>query len=376
MNILSVSNLIATPLRNDRGQAQVYSMPRFGLVMPKPLAKDMVSFKAGVTNAKQLTKNIKDVVFDQTKKSAGDLKDACSAETARKIIDIHEKFHNKNLKLFEKKLDGWLTDKDAKNYITMLERLKGIFSLQLKTASLEIGNLPNSEILKVVNDVSGFCFILENNESFELLVNFLNDMIKHGEINPIEVEYHRLPPTYKRSKIDREYSWLNQTFLQKLKNTIYDVKNPTYQLWKEVDSRSGYSGLHMVIKNSDGTKSEIQIMTRAMADLKHYENLYYKSRNGKPLDPKYSMLEPVLKPIKPVDLENLTEEEKFMQKALTKYTQEAYTERLSKPYKENLPFLKVADAKSLTLKEKELLEPYDFNKIKLLVDACDAYAKK
>ena len=147
-------------------------------------------------------------------------------------------------------------------------------------------------------------------------------------------------------------------------------------MWKEVDSRSGYSGLHIVIKNPDGTKSELQIMTRAMADLKHYENLYYKSRNGKPLDPKYSMLESVLKPIKPLDLDNLTDEEKFLQKALTKYTQEAYTERLNKPYKDNQLFLKVADAKSLSLKEKELLEPYDFNKIKLLVDACDEYAKK
>ena len=65
-----------------------------------------------------------------------------------------------------------------------------------------------------------------------------------------------------------------------------------------------------------------------------------------------------------------------MQKALTKYTQEAYAERLKFPNKAGQPFLKVMDAKNLTVKEKELLEPYDFNKIKLLVDACDAYAKK
>lgn len=375
MNILSVSNFIAPPLKIERSKSQINSMPKLGLVMPKPLAKDMVSFKAGVTNAKKLTKNVRDAVFDQTKKSAGDLKDACSAETARKIIETHQKSHNKNLKLFKKKFSGWLTEKGAPNYITLLDRLKGVFSLQLKTASLEIGRLPNVEILKNINDVSGFCFVLENNDSFELLVNFFTDMIKHGEVNPTEVEYHRLPPTYKGSKIDKEYNSLNPIYMQKLKNTIYDVKNPTYQLWKEVDSRSGYSGLHMVIKNPDGTKSELQIMTRAMADLKHYENLYYKSRNGKPLAPKYSILEPVLKPIKPVDLENLTEEEKFLQKALTKYTQEAYTERLKCPYDRKV-FLKVAEAKSLNAKEKELLEPYDFNKIKLLVDACDAYAKK
>ena len=361
MNVLSINNLNFTPLKNAETQSRVSFMPKFGLSMAKPLTQDIVSFKGGIA---------------QTKKIAGDLKGACTADSAIKMIDKHKKFHNKNLDLFRKKFAGWLTNKDTKNYVTMLERLKGVFSLQLKTASLEIGDLQMAEILKTVNDISGFCFVLENNESFELLVNFFNDMIKHGEINPIEVEYHRLPPTYKRSKIDKEYNSLNQVFLQKLKNTIYDIKNPTYQLWKEVDSRSGYSGLHVTIKNADGTKSEIQVMTRAMADLKHYENLYYKSRNGKPLDPKYSMLEPIFKPLKPVDMDNLTEEEKFMQKALTKYTQEAYTERLNRPYKENQPFLKVSDAKSLTAKEKELLEPYDFNKIKLLVDACDAYAKK
>ena len=361
MNILSVNNFKFTPIRNNENNSQVVSFPKFGLTMAKPLSKDTVSF--GQT------------AVAQTKKVCGDLKGACSAASARKIIQRHQDAHQKNVELFLNKFGAIVSTKDGESLITLKERLKGIFSLQLKTASLGLGNLPNNEILKIISDVSGICFVLETPDSYNSFVKIFSDMIKHGEINPIEAEYHRLPPSYKRNKLDKSYDTLNPAISQRLKNTIYKYKNPTYQLWKEVDSRSGYSGLHITIANSDGTKTEIQIMTRPMAELKHYENLYYKFRNGKPLDPKYQMLEPMLMPLKPKDPENLTDDEKFIQKALTKYTQEAYIYQFECPYGVERPFLKVSEAKNLSAKEKELLEPFDFNKIKLLVDAYDNYAK-
>ena len=360
MNILSINNLAQPKVLNQQ-QAErnrfSHFLPKFGLKIAQPLKQDTVSFSG----------------FVPTKKTCGDLKGACSAKAAKIIRNKHIDAHLANLKTFKTKFSSLLSTEESRGSITLLNRLKSIFSIQLKTASLGIGELPNSEIQKKINDVSGFCFILENNEAYNNFVKIFNSMIKHGEINPTEAEYHRLAPTYKKGKLERSYDSLNPALSQKLKNTIYDVKNPTTQIWKEIDSRSGYSGLHITIKNTDGTKSEIQVMTRAEADLKHYENLYYKFRNGKPLDPKYKMLEPILKPLKPIDPESLTDEERFLQKALTKYTQEAYNLTLENPYEANLPFLKVSEAKTLTLKEKELIEPFDFNKIKLLVDACDKY---
>ena len=359
MNILSVNNFNFAPLRRNDKNASVFNTPKFGLVMAKPLLKDTVSFGA----------------FAPTKKVCGDLKGACSATSARRIIEKHKESHQKNIELFLNKFGSLISEKDGEKPITLKHRLKSPFSLQLKTASLGIGNLTNNEILKIITDVSGLCFILETPEAYNLYVKTFSDMIKHGEVNPIEAEYHRLPPSYKRNKLDKSFDTLNPAISQRLKNTINTYKNPTYQLWKEVDSRSGYSGLHITITNPDGTKTEIQVMTRPMAKLKHYENLYYKFRNGKPLDPKYKMLEPMLLPLKPKDPENLTDEERFMQKALTKYTQEAYIYQFECPYGTERPFLKVSESKTLTAKEKELLEPFDFNKIKLLVDAYDSYAK-
>ena len=361
MNILSVNNFKFSPVSFNEKKNNKFLVPQLGLKMAQPLTKDTISFSGK---------------FIQTKKTCGDLKGACTSVAGRNIIRKHIDAHIKNYELFKKRFAGKLSDEEAKRLFTLLNRLKGIFSLQLKTASLGIGGMKVDEILQKINDVSGFCFVLEDAKSYEEFVNIFSDMIRHGEVNPVEVEYHRLPPVYKKNGASKNHDSLNPAITQKLKNTIYDVKNPTYQLWKDVDSRSGYSGLHVTIKNKDGTKSEIQIITRAMADLKHYENLYYKFRNGKPLDPKYTALEPILMPLKPKDLENLTPEEAFLQKALTKYTQEAYTERLVNPYDVDRPFLRVSEAKSLTSKEKEVLAPFDFNKIKVLVDAYDTYAKE
>ena len=68
MNILAVNNLRISHVNNDKNKSAFLSMPCFGLVMPKPITQDTVSFKSGA--------------IAQTKKAAGDLKGACSAASA------------------------------------------------------------------------------------------------------------------------------------------------------------------------------------------------------------------------------------------------------------------------------------------------------
>ena len=79
----------------------------------------------------------------------------------------------------------------------------------------------------------------------------------------------------------------------------------------------------------------------------------------------------VLEVLDKIDDRYVTETEKALQKALNKYRKEAYDYSLNENFDMSKPFLSVTEAKSLTHKEKELLTPYDFNKIKLFVDACE-----
>jgi hypothetical protein len=65
---------------------------------------------------------------------------------------------------------------------------------------------------------------------------------------------------------------------------------------------------------------------------------------------------------------------KALQTAMTKYTQETYVDALQRPYDTSRKFLAVKNATSLSAKEKEIIDGYDFNSIKELVDACDKIA--
>ena len=172
MNLLAINHFkFNTPFKANNSDNSIITTPKFGLKMAQPLTKDTVSFQG----------------IAQTRKISGDLKGACSATTAKNIIQKHNKAHDKNIELFINRFGDKLA---------FIERLKGAFSLQLKTASLGIGSQKVAEIMNTISDVSGFCFILEKPEDYNYFIKTLSDMIKHGEVNPIEVEYHRLPDIY------------------------------------------------------------------------------------------------------------------------------------------------------------------------------------
>ena len=117
--------------------------------------------------------------------------------TNKNIIQKHINAHNKNIELFINRFGDKLA---------FIERLKGVFSLQLKTASLGIGSQKVAEIMNTISDVSGFCFILEKPEDYNYFIKTLSEMIKHGEVNPIEVEYHRLPDIYKKGQKAKSFN--------------------------------------------------------------------------------------------------------------------------------------------------------------------------
>ena len=114
-----------------------------------------------------------------------------------------------------------------------------------------------------------------------------------------------------------------------------------------------------------------QMNVDKIVDLKNIEDNYYKVMSGEHLSKGYEPLEAALSALKPIDLTNLTESEKALHKAMNKYTREAYDYTLGASFEQDRPYLAVMDTKTLTNKEKELIAPFDFNKIKLFVEACE-----
>ena len=338
------------------------SYPQFGIKMAAPLSCDTISF-TGTT---------------QTKKNLNDRKDTISIDLAMQIQASIADAHTHNEKLFKRKFADILSsdyNKNRfsttfhKNLITMDARLKSPESIQEKSGTR--GWATKKDILHNMGDVSGFCFILEDKKSFPEFIKRFSEMIQKGDIKVKEVEYHRIAPEYKKNNVFKSFDSLPQNQFAKLKKTIMDKQCPTSQFWWDVDSVSGYSGLHITIKNQDGTLSEIQVMTRAMANFKDTENLLYKIRNNKSVNKKYRFIEQFLAPLKVEDPDNMTEQEKALQKAMKKYTKEAYTNVLSNLYKDNYDFLKVDDATSLTKKEKNMIRDYDFNTIHKFIETCN-----
>ena len=357
MNILSINNFnLKTPLfLNDKKQN---NSNFWGLKLASPLKEDTVSFQGGC--------------IERSYKKAGDLKDGLTNVRAIKFRLMHVPAHEKNLHLFSNKGARYLSTPNKRGLATLINRIKGEFEMSQKAASLQIGILSDEEILKRIRDISGFSYIIEDSKGYQAVIKDLCEMVKHGEINPILVKYQKLPEEYKKGKLVNSHDSLNPAISAKLREMIKNVKGLKTDLWNTTPSESGYSGLHIIIKNADGTFSEIQIKVRSVADLKDVEDLYYKMTNGKNLSPKYVPLEMLLRDIKPIDPKKLTEEEKIMHKALNKYSIEAYNFALEHPYEEDAPFLSVASAKTLNAREKELIAQFDFNRIKLFQQNPDA----
>ena len=261
---------------NNREQNINYSS-HFGLRMQEPLKADTVSF------------GIKPTIKRGGKKGNMANKDV----VAKAIQEITEP-HKKLKELLEEEFGDLANGKNkyGKQLITIGERIKGEFSARQKTGSRNWNS--KDEILQCMTDLSGHCIILEDRRAFTECMNRFIKLIKSGkitiakseeinadEIKGLPVEYHVIPPKYKRGKIIESHDSLPPQKLQELKQTLVDVYNPSYKMSDTIDSISGYSGLHVIVKTHGGHFSELKFLTRAMADVQHVENMLYKIRNGK-----------------------------------------------------------------------------------------------
>lgn len=356
MNILSLNLFTAGKQSNIPAVSNSKTSNRYGLVMAKPLLKDTVSFGSTKQSVKKMASR----------------SDAITIDLSKKIRAKKEKPHKRKKQLLLENFSPLI----EQGLVTFKDRVKGENSICEKSATRGWNTM--DLVLKHMNDISGFCFELNASKAFPEIIKRFKSLLKTRELEITEAEYHRREPKYKNSKIVASYDSLDPQDLQVLKNEINKIQNPTTQIWKDVDSRSGYSGLHLTLRTKDGEKSELQIMTQSMGKTKKIENLLYKIRNGKTVDTIYEPVEKYLAPLKPLD-EYASASEKqaheALQSAMTKYTQEAYEKPLKKPFDSKFELLKVSDS-GLNKKEKNLIAKYDFNKIAILIEACEKMAEK
>ncbi|MCM1265684.1 MAG: hypothetical protein NC200_05745 [Candidatus Gastranaerophilales bacterium] len=358
MNIISFNNFIsAKPTSFDNKYTSF--QPRFGLKMAKPLAADTVSFTGEAPT---------------NKRKNGNEEPAISIDLAQKINEMYTEPHKQTKYILEQEFKDILSTPEKKSHLTMSDRIKTPKSIQEKATTR--GWSTKKEIINHMGDISGFCFVMEDKKAEKAFINRFSELVRTGKINVVEIEYHRREPLYKKNQVVKSYDSMSMENLQKLKKTVINAKNPTTQFYHEIDSMSGYSGLHITIKTPYGTMSEIQLVPRSVYNAKVPENLLYKIRNGKNVPDKFKYIEPFLAPLKVQNADKMTPQEKALQKAMSTYTREVYAHAIEDPFNDSKEFLRVEDAHGLTNKEKKMIKDYDMNTICTLVEACNELDKK
>lgn len=342
LNPFKISNNNNSPLRYN-------SQPRFGLTMAKPLLKDTVSFKGDKLPSKKSMEKGAYII---------------SADLAMMIQGIKAPVHERKKQM----LLQYFGDLIEQGVITFHDRLKGIRSIREKATTN--GWATRDAILEHMDDISGFCFVLNSQKAFSEVNKRFKQMLQDRKIEVTQVEYHRRAPKYKKNQISESYNSFKPNDLQRLRDDINKIQNPTKKIWFDVDSRSGYSGLHSALRTKDDEKSELQMMVKNIFVVKNIENLLYKIRNGKAIDPKYEIVARYLTALKPLG-ENASPEEikahELLDVAMTKYTQDAYTQAIAMPFSDKFRPLKVENSDALNKKEKKAIARYDLNKIEDLM---------
>ncbi len=356
MNILALN-----PFKIEKNNVQTErydSRPRFGLTMASPLLKDTVSFKGDKLPSKKSMEKGAYII---------------SADLAMRIQAIKAAPHERKKQL----LNQYFGDLAEQGLITFFDRLKGIRSIREKATTNGWDSM--KPIMEHMDDISGFCFVLNTPKAFAEVCKRFKTMLQARDIEVNQVEYHRRAPKYKKNNIVETYDSLKPGDLQRLRDEINRIQNPISKIWFDVDSRSGYSGLHSTLRTKDDQTSELQIMTKNMAAVKKIENLLYKIRNGKSIDSKYEIVARYLTALKPLD-EHASEDERkisdVLQMAMTKYSQEAYGQTIASPFDNKFEPLKVENAETLNKKEKKAIANYDLNKLAELMIRAEYLADK
>ena len=377
MKILSINNFFAQ--NSNQLQSKQYNTPFFGIKAKPTLEADTVSFKEAKFSRKKIAQAVttlsKDVVDIKTKT----VKQA-SKTNNQEVVKLPDATVRSILALYHKPFEHFKTHLyttfstlEAEGKVTLGAIPKKSFSIREKAQSLGITN--KEEVLKYIADISRGRIIVNSEDSFESVIKTFSKLLKKGNFKVIDFENHRLPSKYLGNGNFSSNDAFDITQINRLKQI---ATNSNYELQtKDIDSHVGYSGIHITLQDENGFKHELQIITKGMFKVKEPEDLLYKIKAGKMLEPKYqTRLYPKLKILRPVEEievigsdkkvikqavfkdtldkpepEVLTDEMKEIRKRVFKYTKDAYKYALEHPYTDNV------------LPAPEGLEKFDFARI-------------
>ena len=360
----------------------------FGLRMTSPLNIDTVAFTSG--KAKKVVQGI--VEGTRSNKKMGDVE--ISTQLAKQLRAAVKNAHNENIALFEKYFEDIISEVDAnnkiikRNLVTFMQRIKGEYSVIQKVSSvaqdenISLKKINKKALLKNVTDISGMGVILEKMpakkvskkalngidnpddlamfETVKRLINMMRDKV----INVEEIEYHRRAPEYNSNgKIVRRFGTLNRVLVQTLMDTAQEINSNCK--CRTVNNPIGYSGLHIKLKNSDGTYTEFKVLARAIANIQDVENQFYKVQNGKKVAPYYEKeVGEYLAQLKPLDEYATPEEKELFEKvtrALKEYKKEVYKLGIDNP---------LEDITTFPVPKDPLIQQYSFNIIRDKMTRC------
>lgn len=346
---------------NSSNTTASYPQTNYGLIMPRPLLKDTVSFGA---TAKML----------ESRAMGG-----VSLGVARSISKAAEPLQNK-VKTFMQETFGEMvaTKLNPKNPIYKIcDRGKTPKSIVEKSATRQYNC--KAEVLDFMTDLNGAKIVMRDGRKKyveKVLSRFLIP-IEKGEIELIEIENKRPKTTAKMKRTAKEqYDYASIDFLEKMvraqeeKWESLDLKEPRRVRFDMSDLTDvNYSAIHFLFKfPGESRPFELMLMDKDVHDLKELDDKLFKILNNKDIDKKYKPLVDLVKPLtEPGNKEYL---EKFNQ-----YRGDAF---IFQREKEPNVFVDIEDeAPAYFLPLKYNLPPvYDLNNLNRIMLECENHAKK
>ena len=230
-------------------------------------------------------------------------------------------------------------------------RVKKPPSICEKTASLGVAN--KNEIKDEMGDIIGARLVIRDASKADEVLKKLIEGVKSNDIKIFEIENYRP---------EAKYSYFSKKQLDSLEKICNKMRtNGVTRTEKSLPS--GYTALHLSVYLPNDFKGEIQILGIDVERVKELEDLLYKLKNNKSLDPKYKVIEEQFKELK---------KNKPLQRAITSYSKEQYiTAREKEPYPS-----KSKRPKKFLPAPNYVPPEYDFNNIWKMKTNCDYKTSK
>lgn len=366
MNILSLNNLNINPLKSDRTN---FVMPKYGLKMAQPIAKDTVSFGSSPTVKKLVSK---------AKGHGIPMRDAITVhlDAAKRQPEINNHF----IKLFAPITVS--KDKPLNPVEEVRGRAKGVLSIWEKAKTREWNTL--ADVLDNMTDTNGVKCVLRDGSpkgARQALKMLLSD-IKSGSIILEEVEIKRPQVAKKLKKQGKEqYDYVSGEELKKfvkeaeklMDGRKVDHKEPCY-------TDCNYSAIHFLLRFPGGKSIELQLMGHDVSVYKSLDDLFFKIIDNKAVEEEFAPIRTLIEALK--DEKNAPYLEKF-----NKYRADSFLFQREKepvltsqrgeeyfmPLKYNIPYQEIISPKFY----KKLVDeygivgnPYDFNNIYKIYKDC------